>query len=313
MANGDYYKILGVDEGASEQDIKKSFRKLAKEYHPDRNQGDAKKEKRFKEISEAYETLSDKKKRSEYDNLRRYGAFDNGQQAGGQHGGGPFPGGGGFGGGFSGNVGGMGDLGDIFGSMFGGAGQTGFRRGGATGGANPFGGGFGAGPQKGPDVTAVLHVEFEEAINGASKQVVITDGAGGRKTIKVKIPKGIDDGEKIRLRGLGAQGAAGGPAGDLIVTVNVNAHQKFSRDGSNIISKVTVPFKLAALGGKATVDTLTKKIRVTIPPGTQPGARLRLKGQGLALGGKKGDLIVEVQVEVPTSLSDEQKAALEKF
>lgn len=308
MAKGDYYKTLGVDEAATEQEIKKSFRKLAKEYHPDRNQGDAQKETRFKEISEAYETLSDKKKRSEYDNLRRFGAFDNGQQ-----GSGPYHGGGGFGGNFSGNVDGMGDLGDIFGSIFGGGGQSGFRRGGTARGPNPFGGGFGAGPQKGPDVTAVLHVEFEEAIKGASKQVVITDGAGGRKTIKVKIPNGIDDGEKIRLRGLGGQGAAGGPAGDLIVTVNVNAHQKFSRDGSNIISKVTVPFKLAALGGKATVDTLTKKIRVTIPPGTQPGARLRLKGQGLALGGNKGDLIVEVQVEVPTELSDEQKEALDKF
>jgi molecular chaperone DnaJ len=321
MAQADYYKTLGVDERATEQEIKKSFRKLAKEYHPDRNQGDAHKEKRFKEISEAYETLSDKKKRSEYDNLRRFGAFDNGQRGGhhsGQPGAGPF-GAGGYTGNFSGNVGGMGDLGDILGSIFGGAGQGGFRRTGRGAGADPFGGGFGAAQQKGADVSAVIRIEFEEAINGAEKQVIITDGVGGRKTIKVKIPKGIDNGEKIRLRGLGAPGSpatmggAAGPAGDLIVTVNVNPHQKFSRDGSNIISKVTVSFKLAALGGKATVDTLTRKIRVTIPPGTQPGSRLRLKGQGLALGGKKGDLIVEVQVEVPTELSDEQKEALDKF
>ncbi len=313
MAQADYYKILGVDEGASEADIKKSFRKLAKEFHPDRNPGDTQKEKRFKEISEAYETLSDKKKRSEYDNLRRFGAFD-----GGQHGGGPFGAQGGYGGsggGFSGNTGGFGDLGDIFGSMFGGGGSGasgGFRRAGGS----PFGGGFNAGPQspqKGASVSADLNIEFLEAIHGAEKQVIITDGLGGRKTIKVKIPKGIDDGEKIRLRGLGGVGGAGGPAGDLIVTVKVNSHQKFSRDGSNIISKVVVSFKVAALGGKATVETLTKKIRVTIPSGTQPGAKLRLKGQGLALGGKKGDLIVEVQVEVPKELTDEQKEALEKF
>ena len=143
--------------------------------------------------------------------------------------------------------------------------------------------------------------------------MIISDSFGSRKTIKVKIPKGIDDGEKIRLRGLGAAGSGGGAAGDLIVTVHVKPDQKFAREGNNIISKVKIPFKLAALGGKAAVDTLTKKVRVTIPPGTQPGARLRLKGQGLALSGNKGDLIVEVQVEVPTSLTAEQKAALEKL
>jgi len=315
MAEVNYYKALGVDEKASEQDIKKAFRKLAKEYHPDRNPGDAAKEKRFKEISEAYETLSDKKKRSEYDNLRRFGAFN-----GGQPGGNPF----GSGGGFTSQTVDFGDLGDIFGSMFGGgmgsggsggSSGSGFRRT-RRGGANPFTegfGGFNAGPQKGASVSATLSIDFDEAIHGATKQVIISDSAGGRKTIKVKIPKGIDDGEKIRLRGLGAPGSGGGPAGDLIVTVHVKPDRKFAREGNNIISKVTIPFKLAALGGKATVDTLTKKVRVTIPSGTQPGARLRLKGQGLAVGGKKGDLIVEVQVEVPTSLTAEQKAALEKL
>jgi len=313
MAEVDYYKALGVDENASEQDIKKAFRKLAKEYHPDRNPGDSAKEKRFKEISEAYETLSDKKKRSEYDNLRRFGAF-----GGGQPGGNPFGGAGGFGGGFSGQTVDFGDLVDIFSSMFGGSmgSGSGFRRTRRGVGANPFTegfGGFNAGPQKGASVSATLSVDFDEAIHGATKQVIITDSAGARKTIKVKIPKGIGDGEKIRLRGLGAPGSGGGPAGDLIVTVHVKPDQKFAREGNNIISKVTIPFKLAALGGKATVDTLTKKVRVTIPPGTQPGARLRLKGQGLAVGGKKGDLIVEVQVEVPTSLTAEQKAALEKL
>lgn len=307
----DFYNTLGVKDDASEQQIKRAFRKLAKENHPDRHPGDAAKEKRFKEISEANETLSDKKKRAEYDNLRRYGAFAGGSPFGHGGGGAGAAQGGPFG---SGNVG---DLNDLFGSIFGGGVESGGR--GRHAGGFGFGGPFGTGfsgqsrPQKGTDAAAELTINFEDALSGITQQVTITAPDGSHKTIKVKIPAGIENGEKIRLRGIGSPGIAGGSAGDLLVTINVRKHQNFSRNGNDIYSSITVSMKTAALGGKVMVDTLSKKIKLNVPPGTQPGAKLRLKGQGLALGGKQGDQIVQIQVEIPQKLSKAQREALEKF
>ncbi len=313
MANTqiDFYKTLGIKDDASEQQIKRAFRKLAKDNHPDRHPGNAAKEKRFKEVSEAYETLSDKKKRAEYDNLKRYGAFSSGTPFG--HGGAGAPGGGPFGGG---NVG---DLSDLFGSIFGAGAESGGR--GRHEGSFSFGGPFGSGftgqsqsgPQKGADAAAELTINFEDALSGITQQVTITASDGSRKTIKVKIPAGIESREKIRLRGIGSPGIAGGPNGDLLVTINVRKHQTYSRIGNDIYSAVTVPMKTAALGGKVMVDTLSKKIKLNIPAGTQPGAKLRLKGQGLSLGGKQGDQIVQIQVEIPKKLSKKQREALEEF
>ncbi|MCH7878918.1 MAG: J domain-containing protein [candidate division Zixibacteria bacterium] len=311
MANTqtDFYRTLGVKDDASEQQIKRAFRKLAKENHPDRHPGNVAKEKRFKEVSEAYETLSDNKKRAEYDNLKRYGAFAGGT---------PFGRGGAGAGAGTGQAGSYGsanfaDLSDLFGSMFG-AGGRGRRKSSVH-----FGGPFGFSgqeqsvPQSGADAASEITISFEDSLRGVSQQVTLTAPDGTRKTIKIKIPGGIENGEKIRLRGMGSPGLGGGPAGDLLLTINVREHQKFSRKGKDIYSRVAVSMKTAALGGKVMVDTLTKKIKLNIPPGTQPGARLRLKGQGLALGGKQGDQIVEIQVEIPKKLSKAQREALEKL
>ena len=247
MSARDYYKDLGVAEGASQEDIKKSFRKLAKEYHPDRHKGDSSKEERFKEISEAYETLSNEKKRAEYDNMRRFGAFDSSGAHGGAQGASSFSGGGGVG---------LDDLGDIFGSIFGAAAGAGRGRGGFGRGSGGQGfGGFGAtGPQQGANASAEMSITFEESASGVSRQVVIAGSDGVQKKINVKIPAGISDGEKIRLRGLGAAGVNGGPPGDLLVTIKVKKHQLFNREGLNIVSSATVPLKTAALGGKVKDD-----------------------------------------------------------
>ncbi|MCH9031427.1 MAG: J domain-containing protein [candidate division Zixibacteria bacterium] len=312
--NKDYYKILGVADKATKAEVKKKFRRMAKELHPDRHPGDKAKEARFKEISEAYETLSDDKKRAEYDNMRRFGAFQSG-------GGGPFAGGSPFGGGgfspgqggpfpgqggvhFSGDIGGAGGLSDIFESIM--------RSAGAAGSGRRFGRSQET-PQKGPDATAELEITFQESIDGGKKRITISDPQGASKRIDIKIPQGIEDGEKIRLRGLGGSGFPGAPSGDLLVTVRVRPHQKFKRKGVDIYSEVTISLKTAALGGKVNVDTLTKKIALTIPAGTQPGAKLRLKNQGLNIDGKQGDQIVEVKVEIPTKLTPSQKKALEGF
>lgn len=308
MKQPDFYQTLGVSESASRADIKKAFRKLAKECHPDRHKGDPKKEERFKEISEAYETLSDDKKRAEYDNIRRYGGFagPGGRSAQGA----------GFGGGpgefhFSGA--GLENIEDLLGSFFGGAQsrRSGAGFGGFGGfGAGPFGSGAKGGPQRGADASAELSVEFLESLRGVSRQVTLANG-GAPKTIKVKIPAGISDGEKIRLRGLGAPGVGGGPAGDLLVTIHVKPDQNFKRDGLNIITSVTIPLKVAALGGKARVKTLTREVNVNVPAGSQPGSKLRLKNQGVSANGSTGDLIVELQVEIPTKLTDDQRKLFE--
>lgn len=304
MSN-DFYKTLGVAETATAEEIKKAFRALAKKYHPDRNKGKKEAEDRFKEISEAYDTLSDPKKKSEYDMMRQYGAFDShaGQT--------PFSGFRQSGAGgtrfeFHATGGeGMEDFGEIFEQFFGGAGRstrTGRRR------QSPFG----ETPQEGPrgqDVHSEISVTFMEAIKGTSRLIQLPDG----KKIRVKIPAGIENAGKIRLAGQGHPGIFGSEAGDLIITVNVMPDQNFDRKGNDIYTSVTIPFTDAILGTKVNVKTLSKTVSLTIPPGTQPGAKLRLKGQGLAVGSTQGDLFVEIKVEIPKELTPEQKKFLDKW
>jgi DnaJ-class molecular chaperone len=305
-----FYEILGVKEDASQDDIKKAFRTLAKKYHPDRNKGNVDAEKRFKEISEANETLSDPKKRTEYDTMLKYGAF-----AGGGPGSGPGMGGfdpdafaqmfrqGGRGGGgrsfhfnFGGNAAGAGGFEDILSSIFGGhpAAQQPWQR----------------QPQKAPDIAADLSISFVEAARGVSKTITI--GNTGRK-LRVKIPAGIGDGEKIRLAGQGVSGYNGSKSGDLIITVHVMPDQNFERKGNDIYTSATISFIEAMKGTKAEVKTLTKTIKLTVPPGTQPGTRMRLKGQGLAVGGKQGDLYVEIKVTIPKHLTEKQQKLLDEW
>ncbi|CAM3653474.1 J domain-containing protein [Micrococcus flavus] len=308
----DFYAVLGVSKDASEADIKKAYRKLARTHHPDQNPGDAAAEQRFKEISEAYDVLSDPKDRQEYDALRAMGG-----------GGARFtaPGGSGAGG-----------FEDVFGDMFGGgAGPGSFRTssgaggpdlsdlfgafaGGGFGGAQGFGGpqGFGGGygqprPTKGADRTATTTISFRGAVEGTTVSLRAADG----ETVEVRIPKGIRDGQKVRARGKGSPGTAG--RGDLMVTVQVREHPFFQRDGDDLRVQVPVTFDEAALGATVEVPTLAGPVKVKVPAGSQPGRVLRLKGRGVASAKHTGDLLVELQVAVPAELSDEARAAVEAY
>ncbi len=312
MAMNDYYKILGVSENATPEEMKKQFRKLAKEYHPDRHQGDPAKEAKFKEIAEAYDTLSDPKKRQEYDMMRRYGAHTGAGNFGGGQG---FPGGmggGNFQGGFTfdfedflnrGSQRGSG-IDDILNEIFG-AGMSGRGFGQRP---NPFGRATQK-PTKGQDIVARLAISFTEAANGTTRRIELTNGI----KLNAKIPAGIADGGKIRLRGQGNPSHNGGPAGDLIITVTVMPDRDFERKGNDIYSSTTISFKDAILGTKIDVRTLSKTVTLSVPAGTQPGTKLRLKEMGLDVGGKTGDHYVTINVTIPKSLTDEQREALERF
>lgn len=316
MAERNYYDILGVSEGASKDEIKKAFRSLAKKYHPDRHKGDADFERKFKEVSEAYETLSDERKRNEYDMMRKYGATG-AQFGGGSPFGGGHPGAGGFSGAgfeFSDLFGGgrarsggrtrftvngeeVGGFEDILGGLFG-------------GGGSPFGGARQRrrAPRKGADLHTTLTIPFMDAIRGTKQTIQLQ---GSHKKLAIKIPAGIDDGGKIRLSGQGQPSPMGGKNGDLILTVRVMPDQTFKREGNDIYTTVELSFKEAALGCKKEIKTLTKTIALTIPPGTQPGTKMRLKGMGLTVGDATGDQYVEVKVTIPTNLTDKQKQILD--
>ena len=350
----DYYEVLGVSKTATDEELKKAYRTLAKKYHPDMNPGDKDAEQKFKEINEAYGVLSDKEKRARYD---QYG-HDAFTQGGGDAGGG-FGGGAGFGG-----FGGF-DFGDIFSSMFGG----GARR------ANA--------PMEGDDEVARIVLSFEEAVFGCKKEVTYNrveacsdcggSGAekgtraetcprcGGRgsitvqqrtalgmmqtsrpcdacrgrgkiintpchncrgsgyvkltKKLDVSIPAGIDNGQRIVLRGQGSAGRNGGPNGDLIIEVRVRPHAFFERDGDNLYCEVPVSFAEAALGADIQIPTLEGKQTYHIPDGTQPGTQFTLRGKGVANVNtkRKGNLIITVTVEVPKNLTTEQKRILGEF
>jgi curved DNA-binding protein len=306
MAGKDYYKILGVSKSASEDEIKKAFRKLAMKYHPDQNKGDKQAEERFKEVNEAYAVLSDKEKRKQYDMFGADGFqqrfsqedifsnFDFGQVFR------EF----GFG---SEDV-----LGRIFGGM---GGRRSFGRG---GGGHYSGGPFGRTaqqPQKGTDLVMDMQVSLKEAVFGGSKVAGFNKGAGVER-VTVKIPPGISSGKKLRIAGKGQQGAWGGPAGDLLIKIVVAPHPVFDRKGDNLIVSREITLTQAVLGTKLEVPTLDNKtLSLKVPPGTQSHTQLRIKGHGAPRFNKtgRGDLYVKIIVTLPKSLTEEQKELFEQL
>ncbi len=352
----DYYEVLGIQKGASEDEIKKAYKKLARKYHPDMNPGDKKAEEKFKEVNEANEVLSDPEKKARYDQFG-FAGVDPNYGAG--------AGGGAYGGGFD-----FGDLGDIFGSFFGGGFGGGQRR-------NPNA------PQRGESIRASVSVSFTEAAFGCEKSVTLerseqcptckgngcapgttpeicpdchgtgtvqtrrqtpmgvfasngpcrkcggtgrlihqpcpdcrgTGAVRKRKTIKVAIPAGIDHGQTISLRGQGNAGKNGGPAGDLLITVMVQPHELFRRDGVDVFCEAPITFTQAVLGAELEIPTIDGKVKYSIPEGTQTGTVFRLKGKGIPVlnGRGRGDQYVTVTIETPRNLNKEQKEALRKF
>ena len=300
----DFYKVLGVSKDVSDADLKKTYRKLARQYHPDSNAGDAKAEAKFKEISEAYSVLSDAEQRQEYDQIRAMGSGAR-FTAGGQSAGG-------FEDVFSAFGQGRGryqtqDFEDIF-SMFnqqpGGSFGSG-RFGQTSGGFRGFGG-----PTRGADVTARTTLDFVTAAKGETITLQSEDG----RPFKVKIPAGVADGQKIRLRGRGRPSPDGGEAGDIVVQVAVRPHPVFVREGANLRVTVPVTFTEAALGATIEVPTLGREpVKLRVAPGTPSGRVLRVKGRGIHTSKATGDLLAEVQVAVPTHLDDDAREALERF
>ena len=352
----DYYEVLGIQKGASEDEIKKAYKKLARQYHPDMNPGDKEAEEKFKEVNEANEVLSDPEKKARYDQFGFAGVDPNyGAGAGGSA----------YGGGFD-----FGDLGDIFGSFFGGGFGGGQRR-------NPNA------PQRGESIRASVSVSFTEAAFGCEKSVTLerseqcptckgngcapgttpeicpdchgtgtvqtrrqtpmgvfasngpcrkcggtgrlihqpcpdcrgTGAVRKRKTIKVNIPAGIDHGQTISLRGQGNAGKNGGPAGDLLITVMVQPHELFHRDGVDVFCEAPITFAQAVLGAELEIPTIDGKVKYSIPEGTQTGTVFRLKGKGIPVlnGRGRGDQYVTVTIETPRNLNKEQKEALRRF
>ena len=352
----DYYEVLGVAKTASDDELKKAYRKLAKQYHPDMNPGDKEAEAKFKEVNEAYEVLSDKDKRAKYDQFGHAGVDPN------------------FGGGGFGGYGDFGDFGDFgFGDILG----------------DLLGGGFGgrsaqrSGPQRGESLRAAVTISFEEAAFGWEKEISLTrlesceschgtgcapgttaevcpdcrgsgtmrvqqrmggmaftssapcsrcrgtgkiihqpckscGGAGNvrkQRKISVSIPQGINDKQAVSLRGQGNAGANNGPAGDLIVEVRVKPHPYFQREGTSVLYECPVSFYQAAMGAELEIPTIDGKVKYNLPAGTQPGTTFRLRGKGIPelRGRGRGDQYVTVQVKVPTSLTNQQRDALQAF
>lgn len=294
----DYYSILGVSKNAKDEEIKKSFRKLAVKYHPDKNPGKEAEEK-FKEINEAYEVLSDPEKRKKYDRYgenwnkideeqaRRYQQY---QQQGGR--GNTYEGNG------SEFFGQEGDFSDLFDSFFGKGGRGSRSSGGAR-------------SKAGSDLHAELSITLEEAYQGASKIFELN-----QNNIRIKLKPGVYNGLMIRLPAKGNPGAKGNKAGDLYITLHVLPDPRFELDGNNIKQTINIDLFKAVLGGEAETNTLSGKIKIKIPPGTQPGKVLRLKGKGMPVydhPGQHGDLLVTIQINVPENLSEEQKELFKKL
>ena len=299
----DFYKILGVDKSVSDADLKKTYRKLARQYHPDSNQGDAKAEARFKEISEAYAVLSDKEQRAEYDQVRAMGGGARFTAGGTGQGGFEDVFSGMFGGGGRGGQANMDDIFAMFNQPGGGFGSGRFGQ--ATGGFRGFGG-----PTKGQDVTATVTLDFIDATKG---ETMTLQGATG-KPMKVKIPAGVTDGQRIRLRGKGHPSPDGGEPGDIVVQVTVRPHPVFTRDGLNLRVTVPVTFTEAALGATIEVPTLGgAPVKLRVAPGTPSGRVLRVKGRGVQTSKGTGDLLAEVEVAVPAHLDERAREALERF
>lgn len=292
----DFYAVLGVGKDVSDADLKKTYRKLARQYHPDSNPGDAKAETRFKEISEAYSVLSDAELRAEYDQIRAMGS------------GARFSAGGAGGQGFEDIFRGFGrggtrssaDFDDLLGGLFGNG-----RFGQSSGGYGGFGG-----PTRGGDITANTTLDFLTAIRGDTVGLRMADG----REVRVKIPAGVADGQKIRLKGKGQPSPDGGEAGDLVITVSVRPHPVFEREGLNLRVDVPVTFAEAALGATIEVPTLQgDTVRLKVAAGTPSGRVLRVKGRGVTTPKGTGDLLAEVVVAVPDNLSTPAIDALEAF
>lgn len=286
MSKRDYYEVLGVKKDASDDEIKKAFRKLAIKYHPDKNPGNKEAEEKFKEANEAYSVLSDKTKRSRYDQFGHAGV-------GGDGGGDPFAGFRGANGqSFNFDFGGSG-FEDILGSIFG------------------FGGGGFRAARRGRDYRTSITIDFEDAIFGTTKTISVE----GEQT-KLKIPAGIYDGQSIRLSGKGGEApSADGQRGDLYVEVRVRAHKTLTREGELILSEVTIPMVDAVLGTEIEVETVDGKITMKVPAGTQPGTNFKLSGHGAPRLGsdQRGPHIVTINVEIPRNLNKKQKDLIEEF
>lgn len=326
-AKRDYYDVLGIDRNADEKTIKKAYRKLAKKYHPDTNAGNADAADKFKEVNEAYDVLSDPKKKKMYDQFG-HAAFEAGAD--------PGAGAGGFSGFHGGTNGGyqefhfngedMDDIfGDIFGNMFHGKSSSGF--GGQSRGFDSQGfhsqgdfGGFGgrSAQAKGSDLHSEVTVSFEDAAFGCDKMLRLSDpsGNGAVQTLKVHIPAGIEDGKSIRLKGKGNPGFNGGPAGDLFLKVNITSKNGFERKGMDVYTTTEIPFTTAVFGGEAKVSTLYGDVICKIPEGAQTGRKIRLRGKGIVSmkdPAVHGDQYVTIRIQVPQDLSLQAKEKLREF
>lgn len=306
----DYYETLGVAKTATADEIKSAFRKLARKYHPDVAKDKKAAEEKFKQINEAYEVLSDPEKRQKYDQLgenwNQPGGFQPPPEWGGaQPGGGFYRTGGGGDGGVEFEFNGTG-FSDFFEAFFGGGrGQSAF-------------GGFGRRPpmaERGSDVEADLMVPLEEVLNGAKRTVSLRRaGANKLETYQVKIPKGVREGQRIRLAGQGEAGEHGGTSGDLFLRVRLERHPDYDVEGSDLVHDVRIAPWQAVLGTELMVPTLEGKVRMKIPPGTQPGQRFRLRGRGLPTSaGDRGNLYVAAEIEMPRKVSDKEKAIWEQL
>ena len=347
----DYYEVLGVNKNADAATIKKAYRKLAKKYHPDSNEGNASAAEHFKEVNEAYDVLSDEKKRKLYDQFG-HAAFEEGAGNYGNAQGSPFGSGFGgaqgnpFGGGFHGSYSdGNGyheyhfengeDMDDILKNIFGGGfkkskssggfgssgfGGSGFHGSGFGGfGSNGTGGFGGSYSSKGEDLHAEVTVSFDEAAFGCDKVITLQDpNAPGNpsQSLKVHIPAGIDNGKSIRLRGKGMPGTGGGEAGDLLLKVTVAPKPGYERKGMDVYTTVSVPYTTAVFGGETLVHTLYGDVMCKIKEGTQSGSKIRLRGKGIVSmkdSSVHGDQYVTIQIEVPRNLSPQARQKLKEF
>ena len=295
MAFIDYYKILEVGKNATEAEIKKAYRKLARKYHPDLNPNDKEAERKFKEINEANEVLSHTENRKKYDdygeNWQHAEEFEKSKQQRQYQGNGNQ---GGFGGSGGGGFSGGGDFSDFFESMF--------------GGRTSGGGGRRTAQYKGQDFNAELHLELKDVYTTHKRTLTING-----KNIRITIPAGVENGQQIKISGMGAEGSGGGPKGDLYITFTIENHTKFKLDKHNLYATVDLDLYTAILGGEITADTFDGKVKLTVKPGTKNGTKVKLKGKGFPVykkEGEFGDLYLTYQIQIPTNLSEKEKMAL---